>query len=203
MVTTGRQHTLADLTELPDDDSIYDIVGGEFVVRNAPDGNHADVLVALIDFLLTAEHAGWGRLYIGTRAVALDFPTHGAAAKDVTHPDLFFVRPGREHLHGRRAWEGVPDLVIEILSPSTRAEHAPGGDLFKTYERNGLPNYWVVNPPARTITQYTLAGDAYVGGGYYGLPVILREGDLLTCPAFPTVSVRLRQIFQRVRDYEQ
>jgi Uma2 family endonuclease len=202
VVTTRRQHTLADLTELSDDDAIYDIVEGEFVVRNAPDGNHAEVLVALIDFLLTAQHAGWGRLYTGTRAVALDYPTHGTAATDVTHPDLFFVRPGRERLHGRRAWEGVPDLVIEILSPSTREEHAPGGELWKAYERNGLPEYWVVDPSERNVTKYLLVGESYVSGGHYGPAVVLREGDLLTSAVFPTVSVRLPQVFQRVRDYK-
>ena len=200
MITTERRYTLVDLPSLPDDDRIYDILGGKLSEHNAPDDNHAELLTELIDFLITAQHAGYGRVYTSSRAVALDYPARGDAAEDVTHPDLFFVRRGREHLRGRRALEGVPDLVIEILSPSTREEHAPGGELWKAYERNGLPHYWVVDPARRTISQFVLTGEAYLGGRY-AEPTILQGSDLLTCSLFPGLSVRLSRVFRDVVDY--
>ena len=46
-IATQRQWTYADLEELPDDENIYDIVGGEVVVRNAPPMDHGDVLTDL------------------------------------------------------------------------------------------------------------------------------------------------------------
>src|SRR5579859_7312386 len=60
MVTTQSIHTLADLVELPDDSPIYDILGGEFVVRNIPDINHAIARIELTGFLYAAYEAGYG-----------------------------------------------------------------------------------------------------------------------------------------------
>jgi Uma2 family endonuclease len=202
MITTERRYTLADLPELPDDDLIYDILGGKLSVHNVPDDNHAELLTELFDFLVTAQHADYGRMYTSSRAVALDYPARGDAAQDVTHPDLFFVRRGREHLRGRRAFLGVPDLVIEILSPSTREEHAPGGALWQAYERNGLPHYWIVDPGRRTISQVALIGEAYAPGRYPE-PTVLQGGDLVTCPLFPDLSVPLSPLFKHVVDYER
>ena len=202
MITTERRYTLADLPELPDDDCVYDILGGTLSVHNAPDDNHAELLTELFDYLIAAQHAGYGRMYTSSRAVALDYPARGNAAEDVTHPDLFFVRRGREHLRGRRAFLGVPDLVVEILSPTTREEHAPGGDLWRAYERNGLPHYWLVDPARRTISQYALSGEAYKGGRYTD-PTILQGDDILTCPLFPDITVGIARVFQTVVDYER
>jgi Uma2 family endonuclease len=202
MIATVQRYTLADLPNLPDDDYIYDILGGKLSVHNAPDDNHAELLTELFDFLIAAQHAGYGRVYTSSRAVALDYPARGMAAEDVTQPDLFFVRPGREHLRGRRAFQGVLDLVIEILSPSTREEHAPGGDLWQAYERNGLPQYWVVDPAHRTISQYVLRGESYVGG-HYSEPLIVRGADLLTCSLFPDLSIEVARVFRGVVDYDR
>jgi len=198
-VVVARRYTFSDLLDLPDD-HIYDIVGGALLVWNAPDGNHAELHTELFGFLFAAQTAGYGFVYSGTRAVALDFPLRGADAQDVTHPDLFFIREGREGILGARAVEGAPDLVIEILSHTTRHEHAPGGTLRDAYERNGVPHYWLADARTRTIRQYELIGEPYVGGRY-GEPVTLRTGDLITSSLFPGLSVPLAQVFRRVRDH--
>ena len=124
MVTTQHTYTLTDLAELPDDSPIYDILGGVYVVRNIPDVNHALSRMELADFLFDAQNAGFGYVFSDTTAVALDYPARGEAAVYVSHPDLFFVRQEREQLIANRVIEGAPDLIIEILSPSTRDEHA-------------------------------------------------------------------------------
>jgi Uma2 family endonuclease len=202
MITAKRVYTLADLIELPPGDEIYDILGGQLVVFNVADDNHDAVLTGLFSVLNRAMEAGYGQVSVATRAVALDFPEKGYSAEDVTHPDLFFVRADRvDALRGRRALEGVPDLVIEILSPSTRAEHRPGGGHWQAYERHGLPYYWLVNPARRTIAQYTLGGDPYKKGGHYGTPVILGEGDTLTSPLFPTITMAVTRVFRHVVDH--
>lgn len=199
-VATERRYTLLDLPDLPRDDRIYDILGGKLAVHNVPDDNHAELLTELFAYLVSAQHAGYGRVYTSTRAVALDYPARGPLAENVTHPDLFFVRLGREALRGRRALEGVPDLVIEVLSPSTRDDHAPGGALWRAYEQHGLPHYWIADPRDKVIVQYALRGEPYAGGAY-GEPTILREGDRLTCALFPGISVSISPMFRNVIDY--
>jgi Uma2 family endonuclease len=202
MVTAKQVYTLADLPE-GRVEHLTDILKGQLVVFNVPDDNHDAVVTELFSFLIRAMEAGYGQVSSATRAVALDFPERGDASEDVTHPDLFFVLADRvESLRGRRALEGVPDLVIEIFSRTTRAEHRPGGGLWQAYERHGLPHYWLVDTAQRTISQYTLSGEPYVSGRY-AEPVVLGEGDTLTSPLFPTVSMAVSRIFQRVRDRDK
>lgn len=200
MITAKRTYTLADLPDRPED-RIYDTLGGTLVVLNVPDDNHSEVLTVLFGMLYAAREAGYGNVYAGTRAVALDFPQRGNAAQDVTHPDLFFIRQERvETLRGRRAVEGVPDLVVEVLSKTTRAEHRPGGDLWQAYERHGLPYYWLIDTTRRRVAQYALIGEHYVSG-YFGEPVVLQEGDVLTSPLFPSMSLSVDRLFRHVRDW--
>lgn len=198
MVIAGRHYTMADLLDFPDDDQIYDIVGGELIVHNVPGLDHGLVTGELTGLVVSASRAGHGYVFAGTHAVALDFPERGWAAKDVTHPDLSFVRRGREGILGERAVEGVPDLVVEILSPSTRDEHAEGGVIRDAYERHGVPYYWLVDLQTRTIRQLALVGEPYVGGRY-GEPVTLYERDNLTCPLFPDISIPVAWVFGNTR----
>jgi Uma2 family endonuclease len=199
MVTIQHTHILADLAELPDDSPIYDIFGGEYVVRNIPDVNHALSRMELADFLFEARRAGYGYVFSDTTAVALDYPVRGEAAEYVSHPDLFFVRQEREPVIGERAIEGAPDLIVEILSPSTRDEHARGGKLWQAYELHGVPHYWIVDNAHRTIALYALAGDPYQAGSY-GPATLLGPGDTLTSPLFPTLSLPVARLFRNVRD---
>lgn len=199
MVTTQSIHTLADLVELPDDSPIYDILGGEFVVRNIPDVNHAIARIELTGFLYAAYEAGYGYLFSDTTAVALDYPARGEEAEHVSHPDLFFVRQEREHAISNRVIEGVPDLIVEILSSSTREEHERGGKRWHSYELHGVPQYWIVDNGLRTLTQYALVGEPY-RAGRYGAATVLRPGDTLTCSLFPTLSLPVAKLFRNVRD---
>jgi Uma2 family endonuclease len=196
MVTPERRYVMADLLEFPDDDDrFYDIVGGKLIGYNVPDLDHGLVASDLAGLLWEAGRAGYGIALTNTHAVALDFPTKGWAAEYVTHPDHSFVRSGREDILGQRAVEGVPDLVVEVLSPSTRDEHAAGGAIRTAYERHGVPHYWLVDLERRTIEQYTLLGVPYQGG-HYGEPVVLREDDALTSALFPDLALPVAAVFQ-------
>ncbi len=62
----------------------------------------------------------------------------------------------------------APDLVIEVLSPST--EHIDRGVKFEDYAAHGVTEYWIVDPDAETIEQYLLAD------GAYGLALKVRDG---------------------------
>lgn len=192
-----RQWTYADLAELPDDDLIYDIVGGELLVRNVPPMDHGEALTNLLELTVRAQLAGCGRMYTSTTAVAMDFALRGMASRDVTHPDLFFFREDRLNHRGTFGFHGPPDLVIEVLSPSTRRHHQRGGRLRQAYERNGVPYYWLVDVRKRTISQYTLVGEPFTAG-HYGEPVILQEGDTLSSPLFPTITMPVARVFRFV-----
>ena len=54
---------------------------------------------------------------------------------------------------------GVPDLVVEILSPSTLNDDF--GIKKDTYEKNGVKEYWIVNPVDKSIQVYHLIGGKF------------------------------------------
>ena len=62
---------------------------------------------------------------------------------------------------GYRCVQGAPDLVVEVLSPNTRADDSPGGRKWAIYERYGVPYYWIVDADARAIEMYRLITGAY------------------------------------------
>jgi Uma2 family endonuclease len=190
MLATKLRYTFADLlTQSPEDERIYDILGGDLVVNTSPSAPHALVVSALTHFLFDAQIAGYGWACTAPLSVAFDYGERGMQAMDVTHPDVLFVTRARREIIGERCIEAAPDLVIEVLSPSIRLDDLPGGRKFELYERYGVAHYWLVDTNARTVTQYVLRA------GRYGEATVLREGDRLTSPLFPSVTRDVAAIF--------
>ena len=62
---------------------------------------------------------------------------------------------------------GAPDLVVEVLSPSTaKNDRGYKKDL---YEKCGVKEYWIVDPVPRTIETYLLSDGKYILDGFYAL----------------------------------
>jgi Uma2 family endonuclease len=73
--------------------------------------------------------------------------------EDTFQPDLIFISKKRSsNLVGETKIEGAPDLIIEILSPSTA--YYDFGRKFKVYEKAGVKEYWIVHPERRRIEVY-------------------------------------------------
>lgn len=191
-ILTDRQYTFDDLLAIPESGDLYDVLGGQLVVNSAPDKSHAEAVGELWDFLRSAQRAGYGRAYAAPRAVAFDYAARGTQALDVTHPDLFFIRQDRLAINGRRCVEAAPDLIVEVLSPTTRADDEPDGRKYRMYEQYAVPYYWTVDPDGRLIQQYTL------GEGRYGPPRTLRPGDTLAAALFPGLTLAVSQVFANI-----
>lgn len=73
-------------------------------------------------------------------------------------PDIVFVTAARRHIITEDGIRGAPDLVIEILSPSTaRRDRTVKCHL---YERHGIPEYWVADPDAKQVEAWPFAQGA-------------------------------------------
>lgn len=82
------------------------------------------------------------------------------SAQHVVEPDVVYVGPDRMHTLGKKAILGVPSLAVEVLSPST--ERIDRGKKRAIYARFGVPEYWIVDPDARTIERCSdPAGEHY------------------------------------------
>lgn len=83
---------------------------------------------------------------------------------------------------------GVPDLVIEILSPgNSRTEMK---DKFELYEEAGVREYWMVHPEEHSVQIYRLNEN----GQYIGLRPYV-DGDTVTTPIVPNMEVLLAEVF--------
>jgi Uma2 family endonuclease len=84
-------------------------------------------------------------------------------------PDVFFVAHENLSRVKRLNLEGPADLVVEIISPGSRATDR--GDKFYEYEQGGVPEYWLLDPDRRQAEFY-LRGD----DGIYRLALVGSDG---------------------------
>ncbi|MEZ4240347.1 MAG: Uma2 family endonuclease [Myxococcota bacterium] len=143
----------AEYARLPDDGRRYEIIDGALHVSPAPRPRHQTVSRRLQFALYTAlELEQGGQLYNAPIDVLL-------GPHDIVQPDLVYLTADQLHLVTDRAIEGVPALVVEILSPSTRRRDV----LVKSevYRRYGVPRYWMVDPEIDRIEGLLLAEGAY------------------------------------------
>lgn len=83
--------------------------------------------------------------------------------RNAFQPDLIFVSRDRLHLIKDKAMHGAPDLVVEIRSPSTCRYDREDKKL--VYERNGVKEYWLVDPET-----FGAQGFQLIGGVFEALP---------------------------------
>lgn len=75
----------------------------------------------------------------------------------LVEPDLSVIcDPGKLDDMGCK---GAPDLIIEILSPSTQRHDRL--TKYNLYERAGVTEYWIVSPEERTVQVSLLSGGRY------------------------------------------
>lgn len=79
--------------------------------------------------------------------------------KNAYQPDICFISIEKKHLIKDNGLHGAPDLVIEILSPSTAKYDLT--DKKDVYERYGVSELWFVDPADNAVTGYYLVGDEY------------------------------------------
>ena len=76
---------------------------------------------------------------------------------DRVQPDLLSVSNERQSIIGERQVLGAPDLVIEILSPSTA--HRDRGIKPDLYARHGVRQYWIVDPDEDVVDVWRFADE--------------------------------------------
>src|SRR5215218_781849 len=133
-----RPLTAEDLAALPDDGNRYEIIGGQPIVSPSPTYRHQR-----ISFKLTSVLDAYLSVSGNAQAVAAPMDVH-LSQNDVVQPDLLVVLDARAEIIQDRGVMGPPDLVIEILSPSSISNDFLRKS--KLYERFGVREYWIVNP---------------------------------------------------------
>jgi Uma2 family endonuclease len=176
--------TYDDYVHFPEDGRRHELIAGDHHVTPAPNTRHQRLSMKLSGQLdaFIREH-GLGELFAAPFDVVLS-PT------DVVQPDLVFV--ASDHLdrltHAHLA--GTPDLVVEILSESTRGRD----EVTKRhlYARHGVAEYWVVDPVTESIKIYRPDGE---GGSRRDAEFLRELGHQLDSPLLPGLSLSLDGLF--------
>lgn len=143
MATASRKLTYAYLEGLPPDRHRHELIDGEEFMTPAPRPNHQGVVGNLFAVLkLHAKKQKLGRVFVAPTDVVL-------SDHDVVEPDVLFVSSARARIIGEKNIRGAPELVIEVLSPSTASWDR--GAKLALYARSGVREYWLVDPAERTV----------------------------------------------------
>jgi len=142
------QITWQDVQQLPDDGNRYEAIGGELHVTPAPSVRHQRISKRLERALYAlVEDAGRGEVLHAP--VGVHFP----ATEEGVQPDLVVVSAERRGILADPWIRGAPDLVVEILSPTTAGRDR--GVKRKLYDRQGVAEYWIVDPESGSVEVWT------------------------------------------------
>ena len=173
--------TYEDLLEMPDDRNRYEIIDGHLEVTPAPSPDHQTVVLNLGSALMRhAKEHRLGRVFIAPCDVFFtDF--------NVVEPDIFFVSSSRGSMVESRLIRGAPNLVVEVLSPSTsRRDRTAKRQLYAQF---GVSDYWLVDPIARKVEIYVLEN------GAYALSEVLDSMGTLRPRLFPDLEIRISEVW--------
>ena len=149
---TQAPKTWEDVLRMPDDGNRYEFIGGRLYVTPAPVTRHQRVLARLWSALFRIlVDSGLGEVL--SAPLLVEFPGTG----DRVQPDLLFVSHERRAIIGEKQVTGAPDLVVEILSPSTA--HRDRGIKLDLYARHGVREYWIADPVEDVVDVWRFANE--------------------------------------------
>lgn len=176
--------------ELPNDGRRYEIIEGELYVSPAPTTKHQNVSISLASRLFEHVRRGrLGRVLTAPCDVVLDQPS-------VVQPDILYVSRERRNIITGPNIQGAPDLVVEIISPSsTKTDRETKRDL---YAKHGVRHYWLAEPFEEWVRAYELGAD-----GFYELVAEAHGSQHFSAPPFPDLAIPLAELWDDIGDDEE
>lgn len=161
----------------PDDGYRHEVIDGVHYMNPAPSTYHQAVSRRLQFQLYSA-------IELKKLGAVIDAPVDVHLSEfDIMQPDLVIVLESNRIITPSKV-KGTPDLLVEILSPSTREN-----DMVlkrSRYEAAGVPEYWIVDPFEHTLDQLVLTDGSYVAR---------EHGDIVKLTVIEDVSVDLGEVW--------
>ena len=130
-----------------------EFINGEVIVHSPARARHIAAtkrILKLLDTYVQVHDLGW----VGVEKALV------ALTRNDYEPDVcFFGREKAAAIRPETLEFPAPDLVVEVLSPST--ERRDRGVKFEDYAAHGVDEYWIVDAERETVEQYLLEGEAY------------------------------------------
>jgi Uma2 family endonuclease len=165
-------------------DKLYELFNGELIEGRPESGFNVELATYLL--LQLAPLVSYQRV----RGHGLELEVRGEPRN--RYPDLTVIREEHITLLKRRNTIRLtmppPLLVVEVVSPGELQRDRDYVAKRAQYEDIGIPEYWVVDPQARTASVFTEQA------GRYGNPQVLRDRDLITSTQFPTLDIAIADL---------
>lgn len=187
-ITEEKKWTYEDYLEL-EDDKRYEIIGGRLLMTPSPEFNH-QLISARLEFLLMkfVEEKGLGYVVHAPTDIVLD-------RDNVVQPDILFILKENKGIIQKRGIFGPPDIVIEIVSPSSQYR-----DIYKKkglYEKFRIKEFWLVNPYMKSVEVlilneqgfYELFSEGYMEEG---------ESKVIKSIVLKDFEIDLKEIFREI-----
>ena len=171
-----RNYTYQDWLDM-DENIRAELIDGRIFVMAAPSRRHQAVSREISRQLSNHLLGKQCKTYSAPFAVRLEDDV-------VVEPDIVVICDPRKLTDA--GCNGAPDLIIEILSPSSTSHDKY--TKFMLYLRNRVPEYWIVDPENNAITVHRLTEDGYV-------TTILTHTDTATINAVPELKMDLSAVF--------
>ena len=167
-------YTSEDYWNLPEGERA-ELIDGQFYAMAPPSRIHQKLISQFTKTIgsYIDSHGGDCEVYPSPFAVNLD-----AEDKNWVEPDISVICDKNKLTD--RGCTGAPDLIIEVVSPSTQ-----GHDYLKKlllYQKSGVREYWIVNPATENVVVYKFETNEYASYGFAEeVPVGIYSDDLKLC----------------------
>ncbi len=175
--------TYEDYRRLPDDGRRYEIIEGVLHVTAAPNFDHKYTSGEI--FAVLRAHVREHQLGI---VISAPFEVYLPDVAQVVQPDVLFIALERVPPPGAAGFSGAPDLIVEVLSPSTaRTDRLVK---FSAYERAAVREYWLVDPRTHSVEVYSLSED-----GTYEMAGQYTPGETVTSAVLSDLALPVDDLF--------
>lgn len=163
-------------SRLPDDGNRYEVIDGVLYMTTAPSFFHQWIIRQIV-FALAEQIDRAGVGLTTWSPIGLLMP-----GCDPVQPDVVVVRSEERGMIYDRRINGVPALIVEVLSPSNAEKDT---EIKRAaYARAGLPEYWIVRPAERDVIVLSRPDPA---GLFLQATTVAPDGDL-SSPTLPFVA---------------
>ncbi len=176
-----RRRTAEEYFQMPEGPPYFQLVEGELIMSPSPRYYHQQIatrFAGLIYAYLRVHRIG--EVTVAPSDVQLD-------RENVFQPDVYYVRKDRLGIIGEQGPEAAPDLVAEIISPSTKRLNL--GSKKRIYAERGVVELWMIDPSTKEVHVYYLESSSEE-------PVHrVRIGEMLETPLLQGLQISVSEIF--------
>jgi Uma2 family endonuclease len=144
---------------------------------------HQDVVLEIAAQIKASLKGTPHKVYVAPVAVRL-FPRPDGSDTTVFEPDVVVIKD--TSIVGENNIAGVPDMLVEVLSPSTA--HYDRTVKYAFYQKSGVKEYWIVDPAEKRVEAFLLRNGGYVKKTY-------TRDETVTPAVFPDCMIDLRAVF--------